>query len=302
MAPHDGTTVTVLGLGAMGSALAAALLDAGYPTTVWNRTAGREVELVTRGASGVTTARAAVTAGDVVIACLYDHASVHETLDPIAEDLRDRTLVNVTTTTPNQARELAAWAADRGIAFLDGGIMAVPDLIGTPEAAILYSGSAEVFRTQRGLLDLWGSSTYYGTDAGMASLYDLAILSGMYVMFAGFVHGAAMVGSVGVPATEFATKSMPFLSAIVPHLRGLADVIDGGDYAAPGQQSLEFSDLSKLITASVEQGVDPGPIAMVQSLIQRQLDAGHGTDGFARIYESLRYANTSLTPKGTSTS
>lgn len=288
MAAHTGTPVSVLGLGAMGSALAAALIDAGYPTTVWNRTAGRDADLVARGGAGAPTARAAVTTGRVVVTCLLDHASVHETLDPIVEELRGRTLVNVTTTTPNESRELAAWAAGHGIAYLDGGIMAIPELIGTPGAAILYSGSADVFGAQRELLDLWGSSTYYGADAGMASLYDLAILSGMYVMFAGVVHGAAMVGSEGVSATEFAAKSMPFLAAMVPQIKGLADVIDGGDYAVPGQQSLEFSDLSKLIRASVDQGVNSDPIAMVQSLIQRQIDAGHGSDGFARIYESVR--------------
>lgn len=300
MSAPDGTPVAVLGLGAMGSALAAALIDAGSPTTVWNRTPGREADLVARGATVEPSARATVRTSQLVITCLFDHASVHETLDPVVDELSGRTLVNVTTTTPNEARELAAWAAEHGVAYLDGAILAVPEMIGASEAAILYSGSAEVFEAQRDLLDLWGNSTYYGTDAGMASLYDLAILSGMYVMFAGFVHGAAMVGSVGVPATEFAAKSMPFLAAIVPHLKGLADVIDGGDYGVPGQQSLEFSELSKFIRACEEQGVSAEPIAMVQTLIRRQREAGHGADGFARIYESLR-TSTAETPKGTNT-
>jgi hypothetical protein len=74
---------------------------------------------------------------------------------------------------------------------------------------------------------------------------------------------------------------------------GLADygkVVDGGDHTVPGQQSLEFSDLSHLVRASEEQGVDPAPIAAVQALISRQIAAGHGAEGFTRIYESLRLA------------
>jgi len=46
-----GSAVTVIGLGSMGSALAGAVLEAGYPTTVWNRTAGKAEPLVRRGAA-----------------------------------------------------------------------------------------------------------------------------------------------------------------------------------------------------------------------------------------------------------
>ena len=78
--------------------------------------------------------------------------------------------------------------------YLDGGIMAVPEMIGGPGSSILYSGSATVYEQYKPLLQLWGASTYFGEDAGPASLYDLALLAGMYVMFAGFLHGAAMEG------------------------------------------------------------------------------------------------------------
>lgn len=282
------TPVTILGLGAMGTALAAALAEAGHPTTVWNRTPGRAGDLPGLGAHEAMTITEAVTAGPVVVACLLDHASVHEALDPVSGELAGRTLVNLTTTTPNEARELARWAADHGIAYLDGGIMAVPSMIGRPGAAVLYSGSRDVFDDRRAVLDVWGESSFHGADAGIASLYDLAMLTVMYTMFGGFVQGAAMVATVGVPATEFAAATAPFIAAMTGSFAADAAVIDSGDYAGPGQQSLEFSDLSKIVTAAAEQGVDPAVVASVQGLIRRQIDAGHGKDGFARIYESLR--------------
>lgn len=280
--------VTMLGLGAMGTALAAALVRAGHPTTVWNRTPGRAGDLPDLGASEAASISDAVTAGAVVVACLLDHASVHETLDPVAGLLAGRTLVNLTTTTPNEARELATWAADRDIAYLDGGIMAVPSMIGGPGSMVLYSGSRDVFDQHRAVLDVWGGSTYHGADAGTASLYDLAMLTVMYAMFGGFAQGAAMVATVGISATEFAARTTPFIAAMTGSFATHAAVVDSGDYAGPGQQSLEFSDLGSLVTATAEQGVDPLVIESVQSLIRRQVDAGHGKDGFARIYESLR--------------
>lgn len=278
------THVSVLGLGAMGSALAKALVAAGHETTVWNRSAGKELP----GAHVTTTAGEAVRASPVVVACLLDHASVHDVLDPLAGDLAGRILVNVTTTTPAQARELATWAEAAGITYLDGGIMAVPAMIGTPGSAILYSGSQAAFDECRPLLDLWGTSTYFGTDPGMAALYDLALLAGMYVMFAGFLHGAAMVAPAGVSASEFATRAAPWLAAMTGGFAGLAAVVDGGDYTVAGQQSLEFSDLGDILAASTEQGVSTEAVAMVQRLIRRQIDAGHGKEGFARIIESIK--------------
>ncbi|OEJ95107.1 NAD(P)-dependent oxidoreductase [Streptomyces thermolilacinus] len=288
MTANSGIQVSVLGLGAMGTALAEALVKAGHETTVWNRTPGKADGIVARGATEAATAGDAVRAAPLVIACLLDHASVHEVLDPLTADLAGRTLVNVTTTSPAQSRELAAWAAAAGVAYLDGGIMAVPQMIGQPGSSILYSGSAEVFQQYKSLLDLWGVSTYFGEDAGLASLYDLALLAGMYVMFAGFMHGAAMVAPAGVTARQFAGTAAPWLSAMTGMLDQYATVIDGGDYTVEGQQSLEFSSLDDILAASSEQGISTDVVAAVQGLIQRQIDAGHGKEGFARIIESLR--------------
>ncbi|WP_283133428.1 NAD(P)-dependent oxidoreductase [Rhizohabitans arisaemae] len=288
MTTDNNVQVSVLGLGAMGGALAGALVRAGYTTTVWNRTPGKADDLVAQGAKAAATAGDAVRSGGLVIVCLLDHTSVHEVLDPLSTELAGRTLINVTTTSPAQSRELAAWAAQAGVAYLDGGIMAVPNMIGRPGASILYSGSADVFDRYKPLLDQWGTSTYFGEDAGLASLYDLALLAGMYVMFAGFMHGAAMVSPAGVTAGEFATMAAPWLTAMTGAFEGFAAVIDGGDYTVEGQQSLEFSNLDGLLTASSAQGIGTEVVSMVQRLIQRQIDAGHGKEGFARIIESIK--------------
>ena len=134
---------------------------------------------------------------------------------------------------------------------------------------------------------------YFGDDAGMASLYDLALLAGMYVMFAGFFHGAAMVGAAGVTAKEFATRAIPWLQVTAGALTDFAAIVDGGDYSLPGQQSLEFSDISDIVAASRDQGIGTELVGVVQRLIHRQIDAGHGGDRFARIIESIKHPEAS---------
>jgi 3-hydroxyisobutyrate dehydrogenase-like beta-hydroxyacid dehydrogenase len=286
----DNTPTTFLGLGAMGSVLAATALEAGRPVTVWNRSPGRAEGLAARGATVADSVDAAVGASPVIVACLFDQASVHETLDPVAATLRGRTLINLTTTTPNQARELASWAGGHGIEYLDGAIMAVPEMIGGPGSAIFTSGSAAANQTHAELIELWGEVTYFGDDAGIASLYDMAMLSGMYVMFAGFLHGAAMLASAGFGAAEFAARQAPFLAAMTGSFAEFGRIVDAADYAGEGQQSLAFSDLTDLLAATADAGVSTEVLGSVQRLIRRQIDAGHGKLGFARLFEELRGA------------
>jgi 3-hydroxyisobutyrate dehydrogenase-like beta-hydroxyacid dehydrogenase len=243
-----------------------------------------------RGATVHGSIAEAVAAAPVVVACLFDHASVHETLDPIVAELRGRTLINLTTTTPDQARELATWAARHGIEYLDGAIMAVPEMIGGPGSAIFTSGSATANAAHGELIGSWGEVTYVGDDAGLASGYDMAMLSGMYLMFAGFLHGAAMVGSAGFTAAEFAGRQAPFLAAMTASFAEFGRIVDATDYAGDGQQSLEFSDLAELVEAGADAGVNTELIEPVQRLIRRQIDAGHGKLGLARIFEELRSA------------
>ncbi len=284
-------TVSFLGLGEMGRALAAALLPGDHAVTVWNRTPGRAGSLLAHGAAEAESAGAAIDASDLIVVCLFDHESVHDTVDPLVDRLRGRTLLNLTTTSPEQARELGRWAAAADIEYLDGGIMAVPSMIGSPGSEVLYSGDASAFERFRPILDRWGTSSYFGKDAGLASLYDLALLSGMYVMFAGYMQGAALVATAGISATDFAGRAAPWIAAMTGGLEEYGRVIDGGDYTVPGQQSLDFSDLSDMLRAADEVGVGSQPIAMVQELILAQRQAGHGTEAFARIYESVRRRN-----------
>lgn len=130
--------VTVLGLGSMGSALAAALLDGDHPTTIWNRTPGKAEPLVARGAIRAATVADAVSASPVAIVCVLDYPAAREVLAAAGDALAGRTVVNLTNGTPKDARDMAAWVAGKGARYLDGGIMAVPAMIGGPGSLVLY--------------------------------------------------------------------------------------------------------------------------------------------------------------------
>lgn len=285
-----GSAVTVIGLGSMGSALAGAVLEAGYPTTVWNRTAGKAEPLVRRGAARAATVAEAVSASPTVIACVLDYRALREILSTAGDALAGRTVVNLTNGTPAEASETAAWVEGHGARYLDGGIMAVPEMIGGAESLVLYSGSAEAFETVEPVLRRFGSAMYLGADPGLASLHDLALLAGMYGLFAGFLHAVALVGTEGVRATEFTSSLLiPWLQAMTATLPEAAAQIDAGDYAATGSRlDMQAVALANIVEASRSQGIRPDLMLPIQALVERRVAKGGGGEDIAAVVEEVR--------------
>jgi 3-hydroxyisobutyrate dehydrogenase-like beta-hydroxyacid dehydrogenase len=276
----------------MGTALARALLDAGHPTTVWNRTASRADELVAAGAVLAGSVSAAVAASPLVIICVLDHTVVRELLDPVGEELTGRAIVNLTSSTPEHARETAAWLTPRGAGYVDGAIMVPTPLIGKAEALLLYSGAPEVFSTHRATLTvLGGHAEHLGADAGLASLYDLGMLDLYFASMTGFLHAAALVGADGVAAHTFLPYAQQIVSILPETLAGLARDVDAARY--PGDEDnlqMEKAALDHIAHASASRGVDPALPDLVRGLADRAIVHGHGRDGFSRVIEELRGA------------
>ncbi|MDQ0696194.1 NAD(P)-dependent oxidoreductase [Streptomyces sp. W4I9-2] len=247
------TPLTLLGLGAMGVALARTWLAAGHPLTVWNRSPGRSAELAAAGARVAATAAEAVAASPLVVACLLDDASVREAL--AEADLTGKDLVDLTTSTPAESRTRATWANERGARFLDGGIMAVPPMIGVPEAGgyVFYSGSREVFDAHREVLAVPAATRYVGADPGFAALHDVALLSAMTAMFAGARHAAALVENAGIDRKEFGALLAGWLTAMAPATAAYA----GGPVAEdPTSPAVAAAGDAALLRTAQEQGVD----------------------------------------------
>jgi 3-hydroxyisobutyrate dehydrogenase-like beta-hydroxyacid dehydrogenase len=280
--------LTVLGLGAMGSAIAERLRRTGHTTTVWNRDPAKTRPHADAGATAAATVADAVTAGDLVLVVLLDHASVREQLEPVAAELKGKVVVNLTTTTPNQARLTAAWAAEHGIAYLDGAIMAVPDMIGGPGSRLLYSGDENAYAIAKPALETLGTAEFEGADAGLASLKDMALLSAMDLMFTGYVQAIAMMRTVGVSAAATAAEVEAWLAAMLPHGKSVAAIIDGGTYDTGGQ-SVDFDrfGIASLIAASREQGVRADLLEPHQRLLEELAAVGHGDSDWPRIVELL---------------
>ncbi|MFE7796150.1 NAD(P)-dependent oxidoreductase [Nocardia sp. NPDC057440] len=283
------TSVTVLGLGRIGATIAEIFLRNGHPTTVWNRSSGKAAHLDELGAVRAATPAAAVAAGALIVVTAADTPAGAAILASASEALRGRTVLNLATGRPDEARELASWIAERDGHYLDGGILGVPQTLGTPDTMVMYSGSPEAQAAHGDTIAELGTAKYLGADAGLAALHDMAVLAGMYGLFGGFFQAAAMVGSAGLPTGEFTEAFlMPWLRSIIDVLPTLAEEIDSRQF------EVNFSDLAgnraglrNIRTASRDQGVATDLLDPLQRMFDEQAELGNGADSFTRVVSGL---------------
>ncbi|GEC07871.1 6-phosphogluconate dehydrogenase [Streptomyces spinoverrucosus] len=287
----DQSAVTVLGLGPMGRALAGAFLDAGLRTTVWNRTPGRDAELVARGATAAGTAEEAVAASDFVVVCVvnYDASDAILRQPAVADALKDRTLVNLTADTPARARDTADWAAAHGIRYLDGAIMTPTTTIGTPEAVFLHSGPEDVYRAHQPVLDtLGGTHTHLGEDVGRAAAYDIALLDIFWTAMAGYAHALAAARAEGITGRELAPFAQGIAAILPPLFEEFAGDADAGNYSGDlNPITSAASSMSHIIEASEAHAIEASVMRAVEGQARRVIALGHGTDGFIRVTDLL---------------
>ncbi|MFB9477505.1 NAD(P)-dependent oxidoreductase [Nonomuraea salmonea] len=279
--------ISVLGLGLMGTALAKSLLAAGHQVTVWNRTPAKADPLVAEGAKQAATPAAAVAASELVIACLLDSRSVTATLE--GAELRGRVIANLTTSRPVEAREIAALVTERGGDHLAGGIMAIPQMIATPGALILYSGSKAAYDRYEQALSAMARPQYTGADPAMAPLLDLAMLTGMYGQMAGFLEAAALVRSAGYPLRDFTSGLLvPWLNAMAAQQPAWAEKMESGDHGTDvSNLEINRSGVANLVRAFHEQGVRPDLLLPMQEILERRVARGLAHEGLSGLVEEL---------------
>ncbi|MBZ4318245.1 NAD(P)-dependent oxidoreductase [Streptomyces huiliensis] len=287
------TAVSVIGLGAMGTALAGAFLAAGHPTTVWNRTRAKALPLVGKGAVEAASPGAAAGASPLVVVCLSTYGVVREVLEPCAAALPGRTLVNLASGSPVHAREAAGLARERGLDYLDGAVLTTPSGVGRPDALLLYGGPRPAFDAHRDVLAALGDPVYLGDDPALAAVHDAALLGLLWSTLTGWLHGVALTGADGpgggVPATAYTAVAGRWMATVGRLMEAHARQIDAGEYPAEEfPLDLHLRLMGLLAHAGELRGVESGLPEVFLGLAGRAVADGHGVDGFARLIEYVR--------------
>jgi 3-hydroxyisobutyrate dehydrogenase-like beta-hydroxyacid dehydrogenase len=284
--------VTVLGLGSMGATLAKLFLHQGRQVTVWNRSADKARALAGEGARVAASAAEAVAGSPLVVMCVYDYQAARSILEMagVPKAMAGKTFVQLTTGSPADARDSAAWAARHGVAYLDGAIQAAPSQMGRADTPVLISGDEPAFeRCRSALADLAGNFVYLGPQVEAAATMDLATLSYVYGAFVGFVQGALIAESQGLDIARFGSivaDISPSFGAFFAHE---GQVIQSGDFSiteSPLRISVEAT--RRIADFSAASGLSTEFPHLVAGLLQRAHAAGLGNEELAALIKVMR--------------
>ncbi len=280
--------VCVIGLGNMGSALAGALLANGQSVTVWNRTASKGDALAAAGAAVAASVAEAAAAARVTVVCVTDHQASTSLLqtDDVARVLRGGLLVQLSTVTADESRDMGRWAEENGIAYLDGSILAYPAGIRSNEGTIVYSGPKSIFDANKGVLaSLGGKPQLVGEAIGGAPTFDKTIYAFHYGSMLAFFHGAAICHAAGFPIETYVEE-------IASH--GSETKIRFGEMMAKRSYDnpvcaleVEAAAYNHVVRLSEELGIDAAFPRTVASYLDRAIAKGHGQQELAAIFEVM---------------
>jgi 3-hydroxyisobutyrate dehydrogenase len=152
--------VGFIGLGIMGRGMAANLLRAGFPLTVWNRTRERAEPLATAGAAVAASPAELAAASDIVITCVSDTPDVEKVIlgpQGVIHGIRPGSLViDMSTISPEATRTIAAALAERGVDMLDAPISGGSEGAAQGTLSIMVGGQATALQRAMPVLQAMG--------------------------------------------------------------------------------------------------------------------------------------------------
>jgi 3-hydroxyisobutyrate dehydrogenase len=283
--------VGVVGLGTMGGAMAANLARAGFPLTVWNRSAGRAESLVALGASVAATPAALGAAVDVVLVCVSDTADVEAVLfgpDGVADGAAAGALViDCSTIDPAGTRAVAARLAARGIAFVDAPVTGGSEGAQNGTLAILVGGDpADVERARPVFGAIGRTVTHFGpVGSGQAAkAVNQVVIAGGYLAVA---EGLVLAMKAGLdPAQVVEALSGGVAQSWI--LANRSGRMIANEYPLGFKISLHLKDLGIALAMARETGAAL-PVAALAAQLEAGLVArGHGDDDNSALARAIR--------------
>jgi 3-hydroxyisobutyrate dehydrogenase-like beta-hydroxyacid dehydrogenase len=285
------TTVGFLGLGIMGSRMAANLQRQGFPVTAWTRTPGKAQAWASEhGAAAAATPAEAAAGADVVISMVVDGAQVESVLlgeGGAADGARPGSLfVDMSTIAPGDARRIGAGLAQRGIAFADAPVTGSSPRAEDGTLTIMAGGEAADVERARPLLDAMGELVVHVGPLGHGQTIKL-INNAVAAANAATVAQALVVGAaagVDLGALEQIVGAGSGASAMLSLKAG---PMRAHDYTTLFKTDHMLKDVRLCLEEAQADGVPFPAAADARDALVAASGRGFGDQDFAAIVEAF---------------
>ena len=283
--------VSILGLGTMGSGMAANLLKAGFTLTVYNRTGAKAQPLVDAGARLASTPADAAQGASVVLSMLADDAASREIWlgkdGALAAAEQGAILIESSTVSPAWVAELAVAAAQRGVQFLDAPVTGSRMQAQTGQLSFLVGGNEAALATVRPVLRAMSKEIIHLGPVGSGAKLKLINNFLCGVQIASLAEALTWIEHSGLDRE----KSLAFLNSAAPGSPLLATIsarMAAQNYAVNFLLRLIVKDLQYAQNEAAQCGVDLTTAQASRKLFEDAVAKGFGEVDMSAVIEPLR--------------
>lgn len=278
--------VGFVGLGRMGSRMAARLLAAGHEVVVYNRTAAAAEPLVEKGAVAAPSPAGAAAGTEITFTNVADGTALRAVClgsnGILAAKPAPKLLVDMGTVSPVESAEIAAVAGPLGVGYLRSPVSGSTVLAEAGKLTILASGDKSVYDAADPYLAAIGETRYYvgpGERARYLKLVlNMAVATQMQVLAEGLVLGEK-AGLDWAKMIEVISNS----SVGSPLVKYKAGPLTARNFAPTFSIGLMVKDLNLALAAASEVGVELPVTERVREFYARAAEAGLIDQDFSAV-------------------
>ncbi|OAV43519.1 NAD(P)-dependent oxidoreductase [Lewinella sp. 4G2] len=279
-----------IGLGIMGSRMAANLLANNFPITVWNRTASASAALKEKGATVADSLEAAVQDADVVFSMLSKPEAVADCFfgeaGALSQMKKDALWVDCSTNNPAFTRQAAEEASSHGVRFFEAPVAgSKPQAEGALLAFFVGAMEADI-QPIKPMLEAMGQKIVPFGKVGQGSAYKMLVNIMLAQSMLVFSEAVLLGEKLGIDR-ELLLNVVPDLPVIAPFTKFKTDMIRKDDYPVNFPLELMHKDLHLAALSAYEVGQPLILANATKEVYAGALRAGMGREDFAAVHRFL---------------
>lgn len=284
--------IALLGTGIMGAPMAANLLAAGFPVTVWNRTADKAAPLAEKGARVAADPASALAVADVAITMLADGPTVDAVLfgSAAVAALRPGALViDMSSIPPATARDHAARLAARGVGYLDAPVSGGEVGARAGTLAIMAGGAEADFDRAASVFLPLGRAVRVG-PAGAGQVAKLCNQAIVGITIGAVSEALLLAEAAGAdPRAVQAALAGGFADSRILQLHG-SRMIER-TFVPGGKVTTQVKDMETIVALARENGLDLPFSELTRTLFAALADRGEGARDHSALFLEIAARN-----------
>ena len=280
--------ISVLGLGAMGSRMAANLIKAGHTLSVWNRTPAAAAALVVAGASLKQTPKDAVSDADFVIAMVRDNEAsralwLNAETGALAGMKPGAVAIESSTLSPAWVRELGGAFAQRGQALLEAPVAGSRPQAEAAQLVYFAGGDDAVLARAEPVLKVLGSAIHHVGPLGSGAIVKLATNALLGVQVTALAELIGLLKTSGAD-TGRAIQAISSTAVWSPAAGNVSNLMLARNFTPQFPVELIEKDFGYAVQAAGSAEAAP-TLAAARGVFRQAMDRGHGAQNMTSVVQ-----------------